>query len=137
MPVITFKKLAVAALASVAVLGLIGIPASGDQRPRPPRHRPQPKIIRVADDYFAPARVTVAKNKLVRWVWNGTNTDSHNVVLTRAPRGVPKRAFKSATGSIGIRFQRRLVRPGNYHFICTIHPTVMKLDITVRRPVRR
>lgn len=130
MPVATFKKIAVTALALVAVLGIMGVPASGDQRPRP---RPVPKIIRVADDYFGPSRASVARNKLVRWVWNRTNTDSHNVVLTTAPRGVNKRAYRSATGSIGVRFQRRLVTPGNYLFICTIHPTVMKLNVAVRR----
>lgn len=130
MPVATIRKIAVAALALVAVLGLMGVPAGGDQRPRP---RPRPRIIKVADDFFAPTRVSVARNKLVKWVWAPANTDSHNVVLTNAPRGVRKGAFRSATGSIGVRFQRRLVKPGNYHFICTIHPTVMKLNVTVRR----
>jgi len=96
------------------------------------KHAAKPRIVSVTDDLFTPGNITVAKNKLVKWVWNPANTDTHNVVLTKGPKGVKKTDFKSADGSIGIRFERRMKVPGSYKFICTIHPTVMKLTVTVK-----
>lgn len=131
MPVSARNTLALAALAVVALFGLLAVQAVGKGTSAKPR--PKPKIIKVADDYFAPAGITVAKNKLVKWVWDPTNTDTHNVVLKSGPSKVKKSDFKSADGSIGIRFERRLEVPGTYQFLCTFHPTVMKLKITVKR----
>jgi plastocyanin len=116
-------------VACVAVLAVAVVPAMGASS----APAPKPRIVSVTDDLFTPGNLTVAKNKLVKWVWDSSNTDTHNVVLTKGPKGVKKADFKSADGSIGIRFQRRLAVPGTYKFICTIHPTVMKQTITVKR----
>ena len=36
----------------------------------------------VADDYFAPTDLKVKKNSSVKWVWDSSNTNTHNVILT-------------------------------------------------------
>lgn len=117
-------------LASIAaLLAITVVPASG----RLPLTGGHPRIVSVKDDFFTPTAITVARQKLVKWVWSAANTDSHNVALTSGPRGVKKTDFKSSTGAVGVRFERRLNVAGTYKFICTLHPTVMKLTITVQR----
>jgi plastocyanin len=93
-----------------------------------------PRIVTVADDYFAPTTVKIRKGRRVRWVWSQLNYDPHNARLTkRHPPGVRRRDFRSATGTIGIKFIRRFIVPGKYGFICTIHPTVMKMTVVVHK----
>ena len=116
--------------AFIAAAALIPAGASA-HKPKPPK--PKPKIIKVVDDYFTPATLTVNKGKTIKWVWDSMNTNTHNVMLTKAPKKVKKGQFKSADGSIGIRFERKLTVPGSYTFICTIHPTVMRTTITVKK----
>lgn len=128
MPVGINRKLAATALAAVAALAVAVAPATGT-----PAAKPKPRIVTVSDDLFTPGTLTVAKNKLVKWNWDPANTDTHDVTLKSGPKGVNKKDFKSADGSIGIRFERRLAVPGTYKFICTLHPTVMKLTITVNK----
>jgi plastocyanin len=87
--------------------------------------------VRIGDDFFAPRRVAVERCTRVRWRWLPGNLHVHDVTLRRAPAKVRKRNFKSGTGSIGLRFSRRLKRPGTYKFVCSVHRTVMKLTIVV------
>lgn len=104
------------------------------------------KTVGVYDDYYAPANVKVKKNDRVNWKWDAMNTNSHNVVLTNKPKGVKKgckrrgpdaysplisKCNKSSTGAIGIKFKKKMDKKGTYKFICTIHPTVMKMTVKV------
>lgn len=91
------------------------------------------KKITVADDFFSPAKTKVKKCTKVKWKWSDSNINPHNVVLTSGPKKVKKKDFKSATGSIGIKFNRRLEKTGKYKFVCTIHRTVMTQTITVKK----
>ena len=91
------------------------------------------KVVLVGDDYFAPAFMKVVPNRLIRWKWLMDNTNTHNVKLTQAPRGIDKRKYRSENGSIGINFARRLPKVGLYEFVCTFHSTVMRHKIRVRR----
>jgi plastocyanin len=112
---------AVAATAMVAVGGA----ASGSAA--------KPKVVKVGDDYFAPVKRVINRNKRVSWKWNAT-FDVHNVTLKRAPKGVRKTNFRSQTSaSPTYRFIRKFKKPGKYHFICTIHPVSMRMDVIVRR----
>lgn len=88
------------------------------------------KIVRVRDNFFSPSRTRVRRGTRVVWRWPRRNANTHNVVLTRAPRGV--RRFRSASAVSGYRFARRLRRPGRYRVICTFHAN-MKMRIRVRR----
>ncbi len=87
--------------------------------------------VRIGDDFFAPRRVAVERCARVKWRWLPGNLHVHDVTLRKAPPKVRKRNFKSGTGSIGLRFSRRLKRPGTYRFVCSVHRTVMKLTIVV------
>lgn len=95
--------------------------------------RAKTKRVLVADDYFAPTSVNVKKRNKVNFKWDGSNTNPHNVTLTKGPRKVKKKDFTSATGSIGIRFNPTFKKPGTYNFICTIHPGTMKVTVKVKK----
>jgi plastocyanin len=70
----------------------------------------------------------------VKWVWNSYNTDSHNVTLNSGPSGVNRGKFKSPTGTIGLHFKKQFTKPGTYKFLCTLHRTVMKMTVVVKKP---
>jgi plastocyanin len=55
------------------------------------------------------------------------------VTLQSGPKKVDKKDFKSATGSIGIKFNPVFKKAGTYKFICTIHPDVMKQTVKVKK----
>ncbi len=102
------------------------------------------KKVKVEDDFFSPTTVTVKKNKDVAFKWDGTNLNTHNVTLDKGPKGVKlskkpcakgkiTKCNKSASGSIGINFKPTFNKPGTYKFVCTIHPTVMKVTVKVNK----
>ena len=117
-----------AATAAVAV----ALPAGGALSA--PAQRAVVKKVTVADDYYAPTKVTIKKSQSIKWVWNSYNTDSHNVTLNSAPNGVKRGKFKSPTGTIGLHFQKQFTKPGTYKFLCTLHRTVMKMTVVVKNP---
>ena len=121
--------IAAAALAAVAV-PLSGTVSASSQR------LAKPKIVAVADDYYAPVDLKIHKGVRVRWKWSNLNYNTHNVVLSKGPRGVKKREFRSSSGAIGINFVRRFTVPGSYKFVCTLHLAVMQMTVTVKRPVK-
>ncbi len=127
------RWLATSAACAVAAVGVGAVPVVSASAAAKPKPKPKPTIVKVADDYFSPATLTVGKGQTVKWVWDSMNTNTHNVTLTKAPKSVKKGQFKSADGSIGIRFERQLTTPGSYTFICTVHPTVMRTTITVTK----
>lgn len=94
--------------------------------------------VKVGDDYYNPTGVkfTVPKQgKKVKFKWANANTDSHNVWLNKGPKGLSKKqkkSFRSATGSIGVKFAPTFKKKGTYKFICTVHPTTMQLTVKVK-----
>jgi plastocyanin len=89
--------------------------------------------VTVADDYYSPTAVSIKKGSKVSYDWSDANLDSHNVKLKKGPKKVDKKDFKSATGTIGIKFAPKFTVPGKYHFICTLHSSVMQMDVTVKK----
>jgi plastocyanin len=89
--------------------------------------------VTVADDYFSPIEVKIKKGSKVSYDWSDANLDSHNVKLKKGPKKVDKKDFKSATGTIGIKFAPKFKVPGKYHFICTLHSSVMQMDVVVKK----
>lgn len=118
-PLTAAATVAVAVAMAFPVTGAIGNPA-------------KPKPVKVADDFFSPTAVKVKSGTKLPFKWDGSNTNSHNVTLQKGPKGVKKADFKSATGSIGVKFKPKFVKTGTYDFICTIHPEEMKLTVTVK-----
>jgi plastocyanin len=87
------------------------------------------KRIQVGDDYYGPTKLTVKRGTTVKWVWLADNTNSHDVKLGKAPRGVKK--FHSAKAATDYTFSRKLTKPGTYSIVCTLHRD-MKMTIRVR-----
>lgn len=108
------------------MLGLLPVVAGA----APP---PKPEIVSVADFYFGPDKVTIKRGGAVKWVWAASNTYPHDVHLKQGPKGLRhKGSYSTKTTAVtNARFTRSFEAPGTYRFICTIHPTQMKLTVTV------
>ena len=89
--------------------------------------------VKVVDDLFLPADVKVKQNTKVKFKWSPDNGNQHNVTLAKGPAGVRKKDFTSGTGAVGIRFNPVFEKRGSYDFLCTLHATVMKMKVTVKR----
>ena len=114
-------------MAAVALLGATAAPA------RQPA--PKPAKVSVNDFYFGPSAVTIKKGGSVKWVWSSLNTYPHDVHLKQGPKGLKKKGTYSTktTAVTDADFQKKFPTPGTYKFICTIHPTEMKLTVTVKK----
>ena len=110
---------AAAALVAAACLVVPAAAASGSTVKR----------VKVGDDYYGPARLTVKPGTKVRWVWLAENGNSHDVKLVRAPHGVKR--FHSASAATDYSFSRKLTKRGSYKIVCTLHQD-MTMSIRVR-----
>jgi plastocyanin len=115
--------------ACVAAVALLGAPAA------PAKPAPKPKIVTVNDFFFGPAAVTVNKGGSVKWVWSELNSYPHDVHLKKGPGGLKEKgSYSTKTTAIsGAEFKKAFPTSGTYKFICTIHPTEMKLTVTVKK----
>jgi plastocyanin len=118
------------ALAVLGVLVALGVAAAA-----PAKAPPKPRIVTVNDFYFGPDAVSVKAGRSVRWVWSASNSYPHDVHLKRGPKGLKNRGSYSTrtTAVTGAHFQHAFPTPGTYRFICTVHPTQMKLTVTVKK----
>ena len=124
-------RLAKAAVACAVVTALCGASAASAQAPA----KAKPTIVTVNDFFFGPDTVTIKKDQTVKWVWSSTNTYPHDVHLKQGPKGLKERSTYSTrtTAVADARFKKTFERPGTYRYICTIHPTLMKLTLTVKK----
>jgi plastocyanin len=106
-----------AALALAAAVAAGGAAAAEDPAPRAART----VSVTVGDDFYRPARLSVAPGTRVRWVWRGR--DTHNVTVTSGPR-----RFHSRTQIRGT-FARTLRARGTYRIICTVHGQTMRIRV--------
>jgi plastocyanin len=111
-----------AAISALAVAALVAAPASAAA--------PKPRKVTLADNYFLPAKLKVAKGTRITWKWGAEAFDVHDVKLKSGPRGVRK--FHSEPGTAGYSYRRTLKKPGVYKIVCTLHEE-MTMRITVRR----
>lgn len=129
------KRTFTVAAALIAALSL-AMPAAGVAGKTPK--------VKVLDDYFNPTKLTVKKDTKVAFKWDGENLNTHNVTMTKGPKGVKKskkpcakgkitECNKSASGAIKINFAPTFNKTGSYTFVCTIHPTVMKMTVKVNK----
>jgi plastocyanin len=88
------------------------------------------KVVKVGDDYYTPAKLTVKKGTKVRWAWLAGNQDNHDVRLKSGPKGVKK--FKSDLAASDYSFSKKLTVPGTYKLYCSLHAT-MRQTIVVKR----
>jgi plastocyanin len=69
--------------------------------------------VKVADNFFKPKSVTVAKGTTVKWNWVGEH--AHDVFVKRGPAH-----FHSAVKKSG-SYKRVMRRRGTYRIVCLIH----------------
>ncbi|MBS1883971.1 MAG: cupredoxin domain-containing protein [Actinobacteria bacterium] len=126
----TLKLIAVV----VAALALSGAAAAAANAPAT-SSRSKAKEVTVADFYFSPEKVTIKKGQSVRWVWSEANTYPHDVHLKSGPKGLKNRASYSTktTAVTDAEFEKKFTTPGTYKFICTIHPSMMHMTVTVKK----
>jgi plastocyanin len=120
----------VVAACCVAAVALSGVTAAAAQAPKKP-----PMKVTVNDFYFAPTAVTIKKGRAVKWVWSSYNTYPHDVHLKQGPKALKNKSrFSTTTTAVtDAHFQRTFEVPGTYKFICTVHPSEMKLTVTVKK----
>jgi plastocyanin len=116
-------------LVHVAVLA-VAAAVAGAASPALARSAPS-TTVEVADDFFAPTRLTVKQGTRLVFRWPSANDDSHDVTLTSAPSGV--RRWHSPVRRSDYSYRRTLRRAGTYRIICTLHPTQMRLTVRIRR----
>lgn len=110
------RVLLLATAISAVAIGLAGEATAGK------------KTVKLGDNFFSPASLTVKKGTLVRFKWIGQN--DHNVVKKKGPG---KGFASTTTADPGIHFRKRFKKTGRYKIFCTIHPDEMKLKLRVRR----
>jgi len=124
-----------AAVAATA-LGAAAVPALGGTQAKRATTN-----VTVADDYFAcgkctgtvPVNLNVKKNDKVKWVWSDANTQTHNVKLTKGPKGIKPKDFSSGSYAVGATFKKKFEKPGKYAFVCTYHKNVMAITVNVKK----
>jgi plastocyanin len=124
-----------AALVAAALCAAVAIPVASSSAASQTTKKPRviTRAVSVADDYFAPTKLTIKKGNRINFVWKKTNYDTHNVTLRKSPRGVRHSKFTSINAVSGIHFKRTFTTSGTYHFICTIHPSAMNLTVIVKK----
>ena len=124
----------IAALAATAAIGAAAVaPLSGGAAAPSAQGAAKTKKVKVGDDFFSPSKLNIKKKTKVKYKWLSSNGNPHNVTLTKGPKKVKKKDFKSATGSIGIKFNPKFKKKGTYKFVCTIHATTMKQTVKVKK----
>jgi plastocyanin len=122
---------------ALAVASLSGAAAATAKAPVASlsKKAPKPKVITVADFYFGPSKATIKKGGTIKWVWAPTNVEPHDVHLKKGPKKLKKPGTYSTktTAVTNAVFKKKFETPGTYNFICTIHPTQMKLTVTVKK----
>ena len=117
------------ALALTGAAALAAAPAAA--RPHAAK-KPPVKKVGVFDNYYLPAKASVAKRTTIAWTWTDEVADIHDVKLVKAPKGVKK--FGSLEGTAGYVYKKTLTTPGVYKFICSFHEADgMVMSITVRK----
>ena len=128
------RRAPLAALTAMALTGAVAVPVAGAAtQAKPKQHKSVVKKVKVADDFYSPTKMTIKVGDRVNFVWSPTNTNTHNVTLVKAPKGVNKKKFTSLDASTQFHFERKFTVPGKYHFLCTIHPTMMNFYLTVKK----
>jgi plastocyanin len=123
---VTRRRTVLLAVVLAASLFAAGLPADG--RPVRPRYF---KTVKVGDNFYLPARLTLKPYTKITWRWPEDVGDTHDVKFRRTPRGVPK--YQSEPAAAGYRYAKTLVKLGTYRIVCTFHEGEMVQTVVVRR----
>lgn len=92
------------------------------------------KKVKVGDNFFSPTKLTIAPKTKVVWTWLDGNTDSHDVYLSKMPKGVKR--FQSDPAATDFRYSQTFKVPGTYKVLCTFHEG-MTQTITVKKTKKK
>jgi plastocyanin len=124
------KRITAAAL--VAAAGGAALLAGGS--PAPAGAGTPLKKVKMFDNYYSPAKLTVRPGTRVQWVWPSDVGDSHDVKLKKAPSGVKR--FQSPPFAAEAKWPqpaRTFKKPGTYKLFCSFHETEMTMTIVVKK----
>jgi len=110
----TFTLIAIATVAATVALAAVAQAAPA-------------ATITVGNNFLSPTSKTIDAGTKLRFKWLGG--ESHHIVKTKGPGGDIK---SPATSKKGVNLAEVLSKRGTYRFICTFHPTEMKLKVVVR-----
>jgi plastocyanin len=92
--------------------------------------KPVKKTIKVRDNFFAPAKLTVPVNSTLVWKWPTVAGDVHDVFSASKPKGFKR--FHSEAAASDYSFKRKLTKAGKYLVVCTLHEE-MTMRVTVKK----
>ena len=110
------------AIASVAAVGAMVAALAGVALGDTPK-----ATITVGNNFLSPSSKTIDAGTKLRFKWLGG--ELHHIVKTKGPGGEIK---SPATRKKGVNLSKVIDKRGTYRFICTFHPTEMKLKLVVR-----
>jgi len=84
--------------------------------------------ITVGNNFLSPSSKTISAGTKLRFKWVGGIT--HHIVKREGPGGDIR---SPETSSRGVNLAKVMRKTGTYRFVCTIHPTEMKLKLAVVR----
>jgi plastocyanin len=82
--------------------------------------------ITVGNNFLSPSSKTVSPGTKLRFKWAGGV--QHHIVKSKGPGGDVK---SPATSKRGVNLAHVFNKRGTYRFVCTIHPTEMRLKLVV------
>lgn len=129
------RRLAQLALGAAAAAALLAATAASAQALAAAASMAKSALVTVNDFYFGPDAVTIKQGGKVKWVWSSANTYPHDVHLKKGPRGLKEKSTYSTktTAVVNAEFKKTFNTAGTYRFVCTIHPTEMKLTVVVKK----
>jgi len=106
---------------------------------------PTKKSVKMFDNYYAPAKVTLRADGSITWKWPADVGDSHDVKLKSGPKGakftytnddgkkVTRKTFQSPPFASGPAkwTVKGFTKPGKYKLYCTFHETEMTMTVVV------
>jgi plastocyanin len=123
------RRAVCAGLAVVAVAG--ATPAAATVTGK----KPKAKTVKVYDNYYGPAKLTVKAGQKVTWVWPADVGDNHDVKTKSIPKGAKR--FQSPPYVAAAKWSQTFKKPGKYKLYCTFHETEMTMTITVKKAKHR
>jgi len=84
--------------------------------------------IAVGNNFLSPAKKTISQGTKLKFRWVGGVR--HHIVKTEGPGGAIQ---EPVTSKKGVNLAHTFSKRGTYRFVCTIHPTEMRLKLTVVR----
>jgi plastocyanin len=109
----------IALIAIVAVAAVVAVSGLAQAAPK--------ATITVGNNFLAPSSKTIGAGTKLRFKWAGGVR--HHIVKTEGPGGDIR---SPATGKRGVNLAKVMSKRGTYRFVCTIHPTEMRLKLVVR-----